>query len=194
MEHATPSRILAVDDTPKYLELLSQILKPEGYELTLAADGSQTLEAAARDQPDLVLLDIVMPGLDGIEVCRRLKADPATQGIPVIFLTAKSEAWDILAGFEVGAADYVRKPFWIPELLARVHVHVELRRARRELRTLRGILPTCSHCKKIRDEHGAWHTIESYITERSEAEFSHGFCPDCIPLYFPDFHDGNGHG
>jgi DNA-binding response OmpR family regulator len=165
----------------------SKILEREGYQPALAADGAQALAFVARKMPDLILLDILMPGLDGFEVCRRFKADPATSEIPIIFLTGKATSDDILAGFEAGAVDYVTKPFRMPELLARVHIHVALRRARRELRTLHGILPTCAHCKKIRDEQGTWHTLESFITERSEVRISHGICPDCIPMYFPDF-------
>lgn len=188
MEQVSRPLILVVDDTRQNLELLSKLLERGGYDVAQAMDGPEALELATKETPDLILMDILMPGMNGIEVCRRLKADPATQGIPVIFLTAKSESVEILAGFDAGAVDYVTKPFRVSELLARVHVHVELRRARQEIRTLRGILPTCSYCKKIRDEQGQWHSIESYITGRSEAQCSHGICPDCIPLYFPDFH------
>lgn len=185
MEQSTGARILAVDDTTSDLDLLARILGREGYTLVLARNGSEALAKASQEVPDLILLDAVMPAMDGIEVCTRLKADPATQGIPVIFVTAKSEADEILAGFDAGAVDYVTKPFRIPELLARVQVHLELRRAQREIHTLRGILPTCANCKKIRDEKGTWQPIESYISQRSEASFSHGLCPDCIPIYFP---------
>jgi sigma-B regulation protein RsbU (phosphoserine phosphatase) len=188
MDQAKGSLILAVDDTPSDLALLAQILEREGYSLALAKDGSQALDIAAKEKPDLILLDIFMPGMDGIEICRRLKADPATQEIPVIFVTSQSGSDEVLAGFEAGAVDYVTKPFRIPELLARVHVQAELRRVQREIRTLRGILPTCAHCKKIRDEKGIWHSIESYISQHSEAHFSHGICPDCISIYFPDAH------
>jgi DNA-binding response OmpR family regulator len=106
--------------------------------------------------------------------------------IPVIFLTGQAESPQILAGFEAGAVDYVTKPFRLRELLARVHVHVELRRVQNEVKTLRGILPTCCHCKKIRDEDGTWHAMETYIAKRTDAMFSHGYCPDCIPVLFPD--------
>ena len=188
MEQTKGSLILAVDDTPSDLELLAKILEREGYNLALAKDGSQALDLAAKEKPDLILLDIFMPGMDGIEICRRLKADPAIQDIPVIFVTSQSGSDEVLAGFEAGAVDYVTKPFRIPELLARVHVQAELRRVQREIRSLRGILPTCAHCKKIRDEKGIWHSIESYISQHSEAHFSHGICPDCISIYFPDAH------
>ena len=188
MEQGKGSLILAVDDTPSDLELLAKILEREGYSLALAKDGSQALDIAAKEKPDSILLDIFMPGMDGIEICRRLKADPAVQDIPVIFVTSQSGSDEVLAGFEAGAVDYVTKPFRIPELLARVHVQAELRRVQHEIRTLHGILPTCAHCKKIRDEKGIWHSIESYISQHSEAHFSHGICPDCISIYFPDAH------
>ena len=188
MEQAKGSLILAVDDTPSDLELFATILEREGYSLALAKDGLQALDIAAKEKPDLILLDILMPGMGGLETCRRLKADPATRDIPVIFVTANAGSDEVLAGFEAGAVDYVTKPFRIPELLARVHVQAELRHVQREIRTLHGILPTCAHCKKIRDEKGTWHSIEAYISQHSEAHFSHGICPDCIPIYFPDAH------
>jgi CheY-like chemotaxis protein len=190
LEEAQRPIVLAVDDTPEQLQLLSKVLEGDGYQPVLAAGGLQALASVAMERPDLILLDVLMPGMDGMEVCRRLQADPATWDIPVIFLTAKSDANDILAGFQAGAVDYVAKPFRIPELLARVRVHVDLRRARLEIRTLRGILPTCAHCKRIRDQEGTWHTLESYLTEHTEARFSHGICPGCIPAYFPDFGEG----
>lgn len=179
--------ILAVDDGPRDLKLLASILERDGYALLLATEGAQALAIATTAQPELILLDVLMPGMNGMEVCRRLKADPATKSIPVIFLTGQSSSDEVLAGFEVGAVDYVTKPFQIPELLARVRVHVALRRAQHELRTLHGILPTCAHCRKIRDEQGTWHGMESYIAQHSEAEFSHGLCPECIPIFFPDY-------
>jgi CheY-like chemotaxis protein len=186
MESKKRPLILVVDDMPQNLDLLVQVLEREGYALMLATDGAQALDFAAKEMPDLILLDILMPNMNGIEVCRRLKADPATQAIPVIFLTAQAKADEMLTGFEVGAVDYVTKPFRIPELLARVHVHVELRRAQCEIRILRGFLPTCAHCKKIRDKQGTWSAIETYITEHSEAQFSHSLCPDCVHIYFPE--------
>lgn len=182
--------ILVVDDTARDLELLIKLLERQGYAVRGAEAGVPALALVGRECPDLILLDVLMPGLDGIEVCRRLKSDPATAGIPVIFLTGQSESGEILAGFEAGAVDYVTKPFRVPELLARVRVHMDLRRAQLEISTLRGILPTCAHCKRIRDEKGTWHRIETFISQHSEAQFSHGCCPQCIPVCFPDYHAG----
>ena len=111
-------KILAVDDEDSIRELLELQLKRNGYETLTAADGQAALEQAA--QADLVLLDVMLPGIDGFEVCRRLKADPSTQAIPVIMLTAKSEEIDKVLGLELGADDYMVKPFSVRELLARI--------------------------------------------------------------------------
>ena len=111
-------KILAVDDEDSIRELLELQLKRNGYETLTAADGQAALEQAA--QADLVLLDVMLPGIDGLEVCRRLKADPSTQAIPVIMLTAKSEEIDKVLGLELGADDYMVKPFSVRELLARI--------------------------------------------------------------------------
>jgi DNA-binding response OmpR family regulator len=114
----TDVKILAVDDDDSIRELLEMQLKRNGYETLTAADGKAALEQAA--QADLVLLDVMLPGIDGFEVCRRLKADPSTQAIPVIMLTAKAEEIDKVLGLELGADDYMVKPFSVRELLARI--------------------------------------------------------------------------
>jgi len=125
--------ILAVDDTPASLKLLADMLKSEGYPVRAAISGELALRAAKANPPELVLLDIRMPVMDGYEVCRRLKADPATHDIPVIFLSAATEMGDKLQGFEVGAVDYLTKPYQRDELLARVRTHLELNRLRHHL-------------------------------------------------------------
>ncbi len=123
-----PARVLIVDDEPMNLELLSQELEVLGYELKEACDGEAALSLCAGWQPDVVLLDVMMPGIDGLEVCRRLKKDPATRDLPVIFTTVLSGLEDKVAAFEAGGVDYVTKPFQTEELLARVRTQVELRR------------------------------------------------------------------
>lgn len=125
--------LLIVDDAPKNLQVLATILREKGYRLSIAPGGRQALDIVGRFRPDLILLDIVMPELDGFEVCRRLKDSPDTRDIPVIFLTAKTEADDIVRGFELGAVDYVTKPFNRAELLARINTHLKLKKAHEEL-------------------------------------------------------------
>lgn len=129
--------ILAIDDEPNNLNLLLQVMRDK-YRLVFANNGAKGLELAARIQPDLILLDIMMPGLDGYEVCRRLKADARVSHIPVIFLTAMTAIEDEARGFDAGAVDYVQKPISVPILLRRVATHLSLvhlndvARARRE--------------------------------------------------------------
>lgn len=129
-------RILAVDDTPASLKLLSDILREEGYSVRAAVNGELAVAAAISDPPELVLLDVRMPGMDGFEVCRRLKANRRTYEVPVIFVSAVSETEDKVRGFELGAVDFVTKPYQREELLARVHTHLEVRRLRNHLEEL----------------------------------------------------------
>jgi signal transduction histidine kinase len=124
------SLILAVDDISKNLQVVGTLLRREGYRIVPATSGAQALERVRAETPDLILLDLMMPDMDGLEVCRRLKADALTLPIPVIFLTASNEMEHLVQGFEVGAVDYVTKPFNAPELLARVRTHLELKHAR----------------------------------------------------------------
>jgi adenylate cyclase len=130
---APSSRILIVDDTPANIQSLAAILKDKGYQISVATNGKQALDVLARVQPDLILLDVMMPEMDGLETCRRLKAAEQWRHIPVIFLTAKTEIADIVQGFELGAVDYVAKPFNPHELLARVNTHLTMDELRRSL-------------------------------------------------------------
>lgn len=125
--------ILAVDDTPASLRLLTDILKAEGYEVRSAISGELALRAAMVQPPELILLDVSMPGMSGFEVCQRLKEQDQTRNVPVIFVSAMSETLEKVRGFELGAVDYVTKPYHREELLARVHTHLELHRLRHRL-------------------------------------------------------------
>lgn len=158
---ARPARILAVDDEPANRRLLRSILTPLGYEVWEAADGQEALEACALDLPDIVLLDVVMPRLDGYSVCKRLKEDPRTKLIPVVILTSLDQLPDKLAAIEVGADDFLTKPFNVTELTTRVRSLVSLKRYTDELehvsRVLIGIAMivekrdayTGDHCKRV---------------------------------------------
>ncbi|MDJ1171443.1 response regulator [Roseofilum sp. BLCC_M154] len=119
--------ILIVDDNPTNLKVLSDTLKDLGWEILVALDGESAIEQAEYAQPDLILLDVMMPGIDGFETCRRLKSSPSTQDIPIIFTTALGEIEDKMRGFDVGAVDYITKPFRQEEVLARIKVHLTLR-------------------------------------------------------------------
>lgn len=118
--------ILIVDDEPNNLKVLYNLLTEHDYEVRAARDGQTAITAAQDDTPDLILLDIKMPQMDGYEVCRRLKADPNTAAVPVIFISALNQVTDIVEAFQVGGVDYITKPFQFEEVLARVHTHLTL--------------------------------------------------------------------
>lgn len=145
------ARILVADDTPASLSLLVDLLEPLGHEVLAVNDGKSAIHLVHRAKPDLVLLDVMMPGSDGFGVCRALKADPETAEIPVIFITSRQETGDIVRGFRLGAVDYILKPFHAEEVISRVTTHLALSRATRELRQ--------------RNEE-----LEAEITRRQEAE------------------------
>ncbi len=129
----TSARVLVVDDTPTNVSLLLEVLGREGFKVLVARDGDSALEQAQYARPSLILLDVMMPGMDGFETCRRLKANPGTAEIPVIFMTALGDLEDKVKGFSAGGADYVVKPFQHEEVLARVRTHLSLRQLRLEL-------------------------------------------------------------
>ena len=137
VEPAGTSRftVLVVDDTPKNLQVVGNLLKKH-YQVDVATHSKQALEKISKRPPDLILLDIMMPEMDGYEVCRCLRDNTQTQDIPIIFLTAKTEIEDLVKGFALGAVDYVTKPFITEELLARVKTHLELRQSRQEISRL----------------------------------------------------------
>lgn len=182
----TAGSILIVDDNPRNIQVLGAILRQEGYSISIVTNGADALAMVRGVQFDLILLDVMMPGMSGFEVCRALKQDSRTRDIPVLFLTALSDTEHMLEGFAAGGVDYVTKPFKSAELLARVKVHVSLRKAHQEILRLQDILPICASCKKIRDDQGFWIQVEKYLSERSELKFSHGICPDCIQSLYPD--------
>jgi DNA-binding response OmpR family regulator len=187
--------ILVVDDVPGNLKLLLNLLTPAGYKVRPASNGAEALDAVKIKKPDLILLDIKMPGIDGLEVCKRLKADSHSKDIPIIFISALGETSEKVMGFHAGGVDYIAKPFQEEEVLMRVQTHIELHRIRMnlerivaernkaldEVKTLRGIIPICAYCHQIRDDEGEWKRLENYILEHShdDAGFSHGVCPGC---------------
>jgi CheY-like chemotaxis protein len=180
------STILIVDDTSENIKMLALILEKNGYEIAIAINGNAALKFCEHYKPDLILLDIMMPEMDGYEVCELLKKSKETKEIPVIFITAKVDKTDVVKGFEVGAVDYITKPFFSEELLARIKVHIDLKKAYDEIEVLRGIIPICMYCKKIRNSEGYWQQVEEYITQRSQAVFSHSICEDCATKYYGD--------
>ncbi len=171
--------VLIVDDNNENIKLLGSLLSSEGYRIGVANDGVKAIEFVKNMKPNLILLDVMMPNLDGYETCEKIKSDPSSQSIPIIFLTAKTDTADIVKGFKVGAVDYVAKPFVSEVLLARVETHIRLH-------TLSGLIPICSNCKNIRNDKGYWNSIEEYIENHSEILLSHSICPTCMTKLYGD--------
>ncbi len=194
IESQEPAKVLVVDDNAANIDVMLTFLEGDGYDLSVATCGEMALKIARHNLPDLILMDVMMPGMDGFETCKQLKSDPATAEIPIIFVTAKKEVEDIVNGFRSGGVDYISKPFRQEEMQSRVSTHIRLRKmalaqerlikqlndALAEVNTLRGLLPICSYCKKIKDEKGNWQKLEAYLKEHTEANFSHGICDECF--------------
>jgi CheY-like chemotaxis protein len=187
-------RVLIAEDDPISRRLLEATLIRWGHQPVVTADGTEAWAALDRpDAPRLAVLDWMMPGLDGIEVCRRVRARVAPIAPYLILLTAKGSPEDIVTGLESGADDYLTKPFDRGELRARIQVGVrlvelqqsladrvaELEQALVNVRRLEGLLPICSYCKKIRGDGNYWEQVERYVSAHSAAQFSHSICPEC---------------
>lgn len=195
------AKILIVDDMPANIKILVDALREE-YRISVAKNGAEAIALVCSDEaPDLVLLDVVMPQMDGYEVCAKLQADSKAKRIPVIFITSLDSDEDEAKGLELGAVDFITKPFSMPIVKARIRTHLHLRAFERsqaklitelkealdQVKTLNGLLPICANCKKIRDDKGYWNQIECYVSEHSMAEFSHSICPECAEDLYPGF-------
>ncbi|HDZ91051.1 MAG: response regulator [Deltaproteobacteria bacterium] len=237
------SKVLIVEDSHTQALRLQSLLEENGFEVSVAHDGAEGLRVLREEKFDLVVSDIVMPEMDGYEMCRRIKEDDDLGDIPVILLTQLSEPEDIVRGLGSGADKFIIKPYQENLLISQIQNTLVNREMRKDLQTdlgieiffagkrhfincdrmqmlnllfstyensleqkrelektnrdlkealdtikiLHGILPICSNCKKIRDDKGGWHQIEEYISERSDAQFSHGICPDCMEKLYPEF-------
>lgn len=205
--------ILIVDDSIDQYALLRSILTKAGHHQILGAESAQAAfsllnldEESSSTDIDLILMDVLMPEIDGVQACRRIKQQTHLRDIPIIMVTAKNDLDNLHQAFSAGAMDYINKPVKSLELLARVasaitlkkemdcrklrelelrRANDELQQALREVKVLRGLIPICASCKKIRNDGGFWQQIEEYIGEHSEAEFSHGICQPCLKKLYP---------
>ncbi|MDS3859517.1 response regulator [Thermosynechococcaceae cyanobacterium BACA0444] len=137
---SVPGNILVVDDTQENLEVLSALLELEGYEVRMAINGEMALMGVEAEPPDLILLDIMMPDLDGYEVCQRLKSHPKTKALPIIFISALDDVFDKVKAFQAGAVDYISKPFQAEEVLARVKNQLTIANLEKSLRQKNALL------------------------------------------------------
>lgn len=174
-----PEKVLLVDDVAANLAVLTRALEPEGYEILAVPNGAAALKVAAKALPDLILLDIMMPELDGLETCRRLKENPATRDVPVIFITARTEMETVTEGFQAGGVDYVIKPFQADEVLSRVATHLRLSRLTRELREKNSALENrtaelTAEIERRRQAEAALREADDKLTAFSDLEASRG--------------------
>src|ERR1051326_2076485 len=187
-------RILIAEDEALSRHVLQSVLKKWGYDVVPTDNGQAALEVLQKpNPPEIALLDWAMPQLDGVTVCRRLRAQQRVDPTYVIFVSAKATSENVVAGLQAGADDYIVKPFDRDELQARLQVGVrivELQRALAnrvrqleesltQLTKLRGLLPICSYCHKVRADKDYWQQVEEYLTEQSAVQFSHSICPQC---------------
>jgi len=186
-------RVLVADDEPMGALMLSRSLERWGLEVVVARDGEEAWRMIQDGGIKMAILDWMMPGADGPELCRRIRKDERHNHMHLILLTARNSRADVVAGLDAGADDYLIKPFDPEELRARVHVGIrvltlqdrladrvaELQEALTNVKQLSGLLPICSYCKRIRGDENYWERVESYITEHTDAKFSHGICPEC---------------
>ncbi|MEI6810126.1 MAG: response regulator [bacterium] len=197
-------KVLIAEDDCTSRTILAAMLTKWGYDPVEVDNGAEAWKVMQKaDAPKLVLLDWNMPELNGLDVARMIRRVEMKVTPYIIMLTGRSEKSDIVDSLEAGANDHVSKPYDHNELMARLATgrhNLELQlsliskiealqKAMAEIKTLRGIVPICAGCKKIRDDKGFWQQVESYVTCHSEAMFSHGMCPDCARKWYPDIAD-----
>lgn len=215
-------KILVVDDEPEILETISEFLTAEGFRVTTAASGEDALACIAADSFPLMITDMKMPGLSGLDLLRKVKTQD--EDTEVIVLTGYGTLENAIEALRNGGAyDYLRKPLEylddlscavinaltkrqlrlenksLCQLLQKANAELEekakereqlvaeLQAALAEIKTLHGIVPICASCKKIRDAEGVWHQLEAYISKRTDAQFSHGICKDCMKKLYPEY-------
>jgi len=187
-------QVLIAEDDRVTGEILARTLQRWNYTTTVVGNGAQAWELlCSAAAPTLAILDWMMPELDGTEVCRKVRAELPLANMYLLLVTARESRGDVIAGLDAGADDYIIKPFDPDELRARVAVGVriltlqqklaervaDLQAALSNVKQLRGLLPICSYCKRIRGDDQYWQQVEGYIAEHSDAQFSHGICPSC---------------
>jgi phosphoserine phosphatase RsbU/P len=171
--------ILVAEDDPVARNVVVALLTAAGHKVTAVENGSDAWDAWLLARSRVVISDWHMPDMDGLELCRRLRQDPADGYTYFILLTGRSGKDSYLTAMRAGVDDFVTKPVDPEELEARLQVAERILGLRGELQQLEGLLPICTYCKRIRDDKQNWSSLEGYIEKRSEAQFSHGICPEC---------------
>ncbi len=191
-------KILIAEDESTSRSLLEAILRKWGYDVVATSNGQEAWEVMQGENPPLLaIIDWMMPGMTGVELCRKMRESVNLASTYLILLTSKPDKDGVVIGLESGANDYVRKPFDREEMHARIQVGErvielqtalarkvkELEESLSKIKTLQGLIPICSYCRRIRDDQNYWKELESYIAEHSSAEFTYGICPECRERY-----------
>lgn len=198
-------RVLVADDGLTIRKLLETYLVRWGYDVIMASDGQEAWEILQRqDSPRLAILDWLMPGYDGVELCRKVRELKHGDLLYIIIFTSLENKADLVTALDAGADDFIIKTFHSEEFRARIKVGERIVRLKSELdnrvlqledalshvKQLQGILPICMHCHQIRDDKETWQRLDVYISEHTDAMLSHGLCPECYRLHYPEFSKG----
>jgi len=173
-------KILIVDDDPTSRILLGATLKKLGHQVATASSADEVLAALESGPVPLLISDMMMPGMNGLELCRRIRAANRPQYTYIILLTTVSGKSGYLVGMKAGADDFITKPLDEDMLAARLVAAERLLNLQSQIKQLSGLLPICCVCKKVRDDHNYWQQVELFITTRTDAKFTHGYCPECF--------------
>lgn len=176
-------KILTADDDAGTRKVLTKTLQSLGHEVVETQDGREAWVKYRLHHFSLVISDWMMPGVDGIELTRLVRKENLPKYTYIIMLTSLEGKGRYLEGMQAGADDFISKPFDKDTLAARLRVAERILNLQQEVKQLEGLLPICSYCKKIKDDEQKWQQMESYISRRTEANFSHGICPDCYSKY-----------
>ena len=193
------ARVLVVEDEAIVAMDIANILRNLGHEVTdTVSSGEQAIASARANRPDMILMDIGLKGnMDGVETAAQIRS---LYSIPIVYLTAYIDGKTLDRAKETVPAGYITKPYEENDLRIAIEVGLyraklefereslikELREAMAKIKTLSGLIPICAWCKKVRDDKGYWQNVEQYVKEHSQADFTHGMCPDCQKKYFPE--------
>lgn len=194
-------KILIAEDEKTSRKILETMLTKAGHDVVGVEDGRKALASIQDEVPDMLITDWMMTDLDGLELCRRVRVLSLSSYVYIILWTALTEKENIIQGLDAGADDYITKPFDRTELLARVKAgeriiqlqkslrqkNKELSEALAHIKQLKGMLPICMHCKKIRNDENYWQQVEEYLAEHTEADFSHSICPECLEKHYSEY-------
>jgi CheY-like chemotaxis protein len=186
--------ILVAEDEAVSRTLVQHVLMKAGHRVTLAADGQEAWAAWQTGKQRIIVSDWLMPVSDGLEMCRRLRSRHSEPYTYFILLTGRTGRENFLEAMAAGVDDFMTKPVDAEELIARVQAAERILGLRQELHFLEGLLPICSYCKRIRDDKARWLSLESYVQENSNLEFSHGVCPDCYARHLEPHLEGHKPG